>query len=855
MILIRFSGSHSAACNINVWVRYIVDFCSHIGDGDEPPLVIGASKGTAYAITFGIIGVLAIVIVALILCWCYYSGKLVGSKPEQRLRSIQGSKETLGTLGTDNPSMSIDCSEKSYKSSRNGIHIDDPIVWSTLTSGQGSAPNTPRVVRSDDRHFQFQSSPYSGRSHTSRSSKYVENGIEKSQSELSTGHGQYNRYSREPSDDGKSGKSGSLGVSWDDGAIQRGDQRRSSTGSNASKGGRRAQRSTSGDNNRHSYVEYDKPLRSSYVESSQDRYANQSQVPPGSKANGGPNRHSQSREGKSEKRKSKELELKDSNKDKGRARRDSFTQYDEKEAELTRHPSGLFENPDDEGYMYDYDQVFPEGTELPASSPSAEKKGQDANGVADKQKTSNERNGGKGSDDKENAITQPNATKTDAPNQEKQILKAPAGETVQMPPQDESKSDTKKKSRSAERERARKAEDAKESLPSNTSKRDAKEMPVEAQLPMQDTYYGDPYGSKYLAMDQQSEPGESDTMSNPVHVNAAVRATVKDTQPGSSSPGRKKKKKKATNGTSGNAVYGSEPYGSLPASNTAQPAYYDQYGNPVYDPNYGHHNQGYEHHPFDQPAYPTGYGGPQANQPSYPAMNPVATGPPVGEGGTYQFQSQSPPHGGPATQGPSPAYAGKAAWFSESTPTKQGPQQKSAFVMEATTTSSNPVSPEQQAYIPGRGTSNPRGPGYTSTPGGPNAYQPESKMSKHKSPHRSNGPDASPISKQHPDSHHATRKQNPHDPATESRHPESDTSMVPHGTIMEDPGPGHKSAVVRSGVDPDTGTQTTQVVWTDTIPDPTDPPGPNPSITRKTVTRVTTKGTYGELPKDPNPSE
>ena len=46
------------------------------------------------------------------------------------------------------------------------------------------------------------------------------------------------------------------------------------------------------------------------------------------------------------------------------------------------------------------------------------------------------------------------------------------------------------------------------------------------------------------------------------------------------------------------------------------------------------------------------------------------------------------------------------------------------------------------------------------------------------------------------------------------------------------------------------------MVWTDTAPDPSDPrPGDNPQVTRKTVTRVTTKSGFGDLPPASDPCE
>lgn len=83
---------------------------------------------------------------------------------------------------------------------------------------------------------------------------------------------------------------------------------------------------------------------------------------------------------------------------------------------------------------------------------------------------------------------------------------------------------------------------------------------------------------------------------------------------------------------------------------------------------------------------------------------------------------------------------------------------------------------------------------------------------------------------------------------------EPDLSIVARGAAPPDPGQGHRSIAMKSGTDPHSGIHTTQVVWTDTAPDPSDPkPGENPQVTRKTVTRVTTKSGYGDLPATGDP--
>ncbi|KAH9496337.1 hypothetical protein Btru_010647 [Bulinus truncatus] len=78
-------------------------------------------------------------------------------------------------------------------------------------------------------------------------------------------------------------------------------------------------------------------------------------------------------------------------------------------------------------------------------------------------------------------------------------------------------------------------------------------------------------------------------------------------------------------------------------------------------------------------------------------------------------------------------------------------------------------------------------------------------------------------------------------------------SLIARGAAPPDPGQGQRSVALKSGTDPKTGIHTTQVVWTDSVPDATDPkPGENPQITRKTITRVTTKSGFAELPPETN---
>lgn len=83
----------------------------------------------------------------------------------------------------------------------------------------------------------------------------------------------------------------------------------------------------------------------------------------------------------------------------------------------------------------------------------------------------------------------------------------------------------------------------------------------------------------------------------------------------------------------------------------------------------------------------------------------------------------------------------------------------------------------------------------------------------------------------------------------------NDMSVVPSGTILDDPRlPDPGTSLVRYDEDPLSGIKSSQVVWTDARRDPTDPPPDSATqITRKTITRITTRATQDELPDAPNP--
>ena len=190
-----------------------------------------------------------------------------------------------------------------------------------------------------------------------------------------------------------------------------------------------------------------------------------------------------------------------------------------------------------------------------------------------------------------------------------------------------------------------------------------------------------------------------------------------------------------------------------------------------------------------QPGYQTGY--PMHYDPRYPMGQYPAPGvPPMYPGMPFQ-------------------QAGQAQWYVENTPTGQ---QKMAFAM---TTHSQGSQDDSRTGNYGNRLGRPN---YQSTPyynnhyGAPQGYN-----------SRSNNPT---------------------------------NALVPAGTILDDPQvPPPGMTVARYDDDPVTGVKTSQVIWTDSKPDPTDPlPGSEgPQITRKTITRITTKTNKDDLPDAPDP--
>ncbi|KAK6175171.1 hypothetical protein SNE40_013690 [Patella caerulea] len=289
----------------------------------------------------------------------------------------------------------------------------------------------------------------------------------------------------------------------------------------------------------------------------------------------------------------------------------------------------------------------------------------------------------------------------------------------------------------------------------------------------------------------RAKPGESEMVPNP----NLQQNQNKDAQKSPNSKKRKKKKPKKEEVKDTLPPEAFEPLFDRPVSEEPYPAGMQ----PL--------NAGYNPYGIPGAMYPLQqYGMPYGMMPA-PGTVPPGTQ-------TYAYAYQTMPAPGAHPNMAPQQMAGKAAWIVQETPTKNGPVQKTSFMMA--TQESQPGSHQKQYHNQSYPHGSPGQP-YTSTPYG-------------ETPHGHGS---------------GRRKSKPRNPADGNN-----TSVVPAGVIPPDNGQGHRTAMMKSGVDPVTGIETNQVLWTDTTRDPSDPPpGANPQITRKTVIRTTTRSGYGELPE------
>lgn len=436
------------------------------------------------------------------------------------------------------------------------------------------------------------------------------------------------------------------------------------------------------------------------------------------------------------------------------------------EGDDKRPNSGIFDNPDKEGYIYDYDGV----EKLTSKDP----------------------------DNQENKMLHELKRELER----RQSMKEGKGENGVKVPQGEGNSKSK-------------TDDA-PGAPSS-----AKTNDVKSALPETGTI-----DKKYKSIDQQSEIGDPDMISNPLNRNnPAIRASVSELR-GSTSPGSRKKKRRKSHKkyVKADPITGKmEPYQTGDETSTEKPTDVEDFDrDSVFNDSFRLPKTGYtKDTPLPPEAMAPIFATDESNlQQYYPQSQ-------------YEMQNQlvypvvaydafgNPVYGNPVPL--SVAYSNPGYYVDQNGyPVNTQQQQQQPMV---------PLQYQSPMdFHPGM-------PGYTSTP----SYNLE------QTPH---------TGKHSP--HHGRKKRtksSPHDALAVT--PGAPSPIVPAGNILDDPRiPPPGTTLMNSSVDPRTGVKTSQVVWTDSNPDPTDPTGDNPQITRQTIVRVTARDTQnGQLPQPPSASK
>ena len=418
----------------------------------------------------------------------------------------------------------------------------------------------------------------------------------------------------------------------------------------------------------------------------------------------------------------------------------------EGDTDIKRPISGIFENPDNEGYMYDYDQV---------------------------KKLSNEEGDNQMLHELKKEIERRQSMKENKPQNDNTNEDAPGAPVTQ-------KSTNKK-------------ENNKANIP-ETGKIDG----------------------KYKAIDQQSEIGDPDTINNPLigSSNSAIRASVSELR---ESPGTRKKKRRKSHKKYVKADQASDPNKSIDESSTDKPIDADE---------------SFERDSIYNDSFRLPKTGPVKDTPLPPeALAPVfATDESVMQHyyppNQYEVQNQvypiigydafgNPVYGNPVQSAMPYTQAGQPVYYVDQNGCPVDPQQQ-------------PMQYQTPTDI------HPGMPGYTSTPS--NLDQ---------TPHRKHSP------------HHGRKQRTKSAPYHNAivATPGAPSPIMPAGNILDDPRiPPPGTTLMNSGVDPHTGVRSSQVVWTDANPDPTDPTRDNPQIARQTIARVTARDTEDgqQLPQAPN---
>ena len=661
--------------------------------------MFGTLKLTIGGIIGIIIGIVALIVIAVLLGWCYKTGKLnyyAGRTTDDSTKDTVSKSDLTGINNdalTDKSGSAV--SELDYR---------NPAMWNSITESQ----NTAKLGR----NFYQQNA-------TSRFTTRGQRAANGHQQYSNENQGYYqNTNQRRPSGN-------------ENGAYEKYEfQTENAAGSDAVKLNMARNGSTDGavwSKNNNAALDRNDSKRSSAGKASQG----QTDSKDVSENNNALRRDDGTRGSRGSRR--------STGSNKANTKQENDEDAEEKEP-LNRPPSGLFENPDAEGYLYDYDHVKALSDEnIEPLRPDSDKQGYDAF-----------------------------------------VRDAPGGTRL----------------RSSDRESLRGSKRDTENIRASGTGDDL-QTPEE----LGDQDLKSDHMMRHQPMDIQSEP-ESEQISNPNLINAAVRSTIPNKNESPSTKKRKKKggkhgRQKSADQTPELPPEAFEPVFTTPISaDPYQPASvpYGPYGAPGYGNNM---------YPPNQPYMPFG-------------MMPMSAFVPS-QGQTVAYAYQTIPQPGTVPPGQMQQVAGQAAWMMQSTPTSEGPVNKTAFmVVQGQTTPSETAS--RLGDSPGD-LHNMGHPAYSSTP----------------------GTELTPKGRPKLFNHRPGGAGRPTDPI--------DLSVIAAGAVPPDPGPGHRSAVMKSGIDPKTGMQTTQVTWTDNIVDPSDPPGPNPQVTRKTITRVTARSGEGDLPE------
>ncbi|KAL5015437.1 hypothetical protein ScPMuIL_009707 [Solemya velum] len=674
---------------------------------DDAAYISGTSRLSAGAIVGIILGLVAIIAVAILLCWCVKSGRLGFDKAKGSpvYKSKSGFSES--ERGTDNPSSETIDKESLTTVSKGDFNLKDPRMWSSLTATESKPrPKRTDMIKSGQPHEP-------GGRDTGRFLK---------RDETVSGSDATRRDER---------NTGTSSPGRMRGRLEQSDPNpRNSPGrSRGCQGGKETDidfKYQNVENSKYENVEY-KNRRNDAGHGSLGRG---------------------------------QTELRKDNKPVSSQQSDGNKETGDKSKESKKRPnSGFFENPDEEGYMYDYDHV------KSLSADDIHKHGGEAPG-------------------------------------------APKGNT---------KTDN--------------VPEISGTLDSLMAK-----------------------NAKYMSQDELSEPAESDTMGNPMinRSHDAIKSAVNPSGPEPfESPSTPKKKVTANPSKHKEQIPDTKhSEDETKKTDTEEIEASPKKFRPIKEPGGLSDDKR-----FDSSLPPEAYAPIFANDPAtmehyYPPQE-AQYGYPVNYG--YGQPGMMAPYMGGDPNQPY-AQAGQAVWYAQATPQGAGPVKQSTFMMStmhSTPTGSNYEEPQYPPggagyYDPNTGTpygdiTHPGLPGYTSTP---SAFTPHKRG--HHGPHHHGHRSKSKPSPYYPENYTVT----PGGPV----HPHA---IVPAGTVLDDPYvPGPGGTVVRTGQDPNTGARINQVVWTDTNPDPTDPVGSDPQITRKTITRVTTKSNnnQGSLPDPPNPT-